>query len=169
MLNFIFIEVKWKLGYLSWCKFCTRGHTSCLHAKWIICFRIYVVWTPKGGENFNYLPPMEGVGSMVQAGLLKRGMGWHFSYLVFSFIIFTFKNCITLLQNSVIHLKKTFFSATIILWKNVLSCLKLNLYVSVRRFGVLHQGKRLFYLWVWGNCLKSFKMRCDKKEGRGKQ
>ena len=45
MLNFIFIEVTWKLGYLRWLNFVQenwlRGHTSCLHWKWLICFRIW--------------------------------------------------------------------------------------------------------------------------------
>ena len=45
MLNFIFIEVTWKLGYLRWLHFLQekwlRGHTSCLHAKWLICFGMW--------------------------------------------------------------------------------------------------------------------------------
>ena len=45
MLNFIFIEVTWKLGYLKWLNFVQenwlRGHTSCLHWKWLTCFRIW--------------------------------------------------------------------------------------------------------------------------------
>ena len=45
LLNFIFIEVTWKLSYLKWLNFVQenwlRGHTSCLHWKWLICFRIW--------------------------------------------------------------------------------------------------------------------------------
>ena len=44
MLNFIFNKVTWKLSYLRWLNFVQenwlRGHTSCLHWKWLICFRI---------------------------------------------------------------------------------------------------------------------------------
>ena len=51
MLNFIFIEVTWKLGYLRWLNFVQenwlRGHTSCLHWKWLICFRIWCQTFPK--------------------------------------------------------------------------------------------------------------------------
>ena len=36
LLNFIFIEVTWKLGYLRWLNFAQERHTSCLHAKWLI-------------------------------------------------------------------------------------------------------------------------------------
>ena len=39
MLNFIFIEFTWELGYLRRLNFTQgkwlRGHTSCLHAKWL--------------------------------------------------------------------------------------------------------------------------------------
>ena len=45
MLNFKFIRVTWNLGYLRWLNFVQenwlRGHTSCLHLKWLICFRIW--------------------------------------------------------------------------------------------------------------------------------
>ena len=45
MLNFIFIEVTWKLSYLRWLNFVQktwlRGHNSYLHWKWLICFRIW--------------------------------------------------------------------------------------------------------------------------------
>ena len=45
MLNFIFIEVTWKLSYLRWLNFVLenwlRGLTSCLNRKWLICFRIW--------------------------------------------------------------------------------------------------------------------------------
>ena len=45
MLNFIFIKVTWKSGYLRWLNFVQenwlRGHTSCLHWEWLICFRIW--------------------------------------------------------------------------------------------------------------------------------
>ena len=45
MLNFIFIEFTWKLGYLRRLDFgqekWLRGHTPCLHAKWLICFRVW--------------------------------------------------------------------------------------------------------------------------------
>ena len=45
MLNFIFNKVTWKLSYLRWLNFVQenwlRGHTSCLHWKWLICFRIW--------------------------------------------------------------------------------------------------------------------------------
>ena len=45
MLNFIFNKVTWKLGYLKWLNFVQenwlRGHTSCLHWKWSIGFRIW--------------------------------------------------------------------------------------------------------------------------------
>ena len=51
MLNFIFIEVTWKLGYLRWLNFVQenwlRGHTSCLHWKWLICFRIWCQTFPQ--------------------------------------------------------------------------------------------------------------------------
>ena len=45
MLNFIYIEVTWKLGYLRRLIFfrekSLRGHTLCLHAKGLIYFRMY--------------------------------------------------------------------------------------------------------------------------------
>ena len=45
MLNFIFVEVTWKFGYLKWLNFisekCLRRHRLCLHAKWLICFGIW--------------------------------------------------------------------------------------------------------------------------------
>ena len=51
MLNFIFIKVTWKLGYLRWLNFVQenwlRGHTSCLHWKWLICFRIWCQTFPQ--------------------------------------------------------------------------------------------------------------------------
>ena len=44
MLNFIFIKVTCKLRYLRWFNFVQenwlRTHPSCLHWKWLICFRI---------------------------------------------------------------------------------------------------------------------------------
>ena len=44
MLNFIFIKVTRKLSYLRRLNFVQenwlRGHTSCLHWKWLICFKI---------------------------------------------------------------------------------------------------------------------------------
>ena len=51
MLNFIFIEVTWKLNYLRWWNFVQenwlRGHTSCFHRKWLISFRIWCQTFPK--------------------------------------------------------------------------------------------------------------------------
>ena len=52
MLNFIFITVTWKLGYLRWLNFVQenwlRWHISCLHWKWLICFRIWCqTFSPK--------------------------------------------------------------------------------------------------------------------------
>ena len=45
MLNFLFIEVTWKLGYLRWLSFVQenwlRGRASCLNWKWLICFSIW--------------------------------------------------------------------------------------------------------------------------------
>ena len=45
MLNFIFIEVTWKLGYLRWLNIVQenwlRGHTSYLQWKWLICSSIW--------------------------------------------------------------------------------------------------------------------------------
>ena len=45
MLNFIFIEVTWKLGYLRRLNFVQekwlRVHSSCIPAKWLICFRMW--------------------------------------------------------------------------------------------------------------------------------
>ena len=45
MLNFIFIEVTEKLGYLRGLNFLRekllRGHTSWLHAKWLMCFKMW--------------------------------------------------------------------------------------------------------------------------------
>ena len=45
MLNFIFIEVTWKLSYLRWLNFVQekwlRGHTSCIHCKMINLFQEY--------------------------------------------------------------------------------------------------------------------------------
>ena len=44
MLNFIFSEVTRKLGYLRGLNFLRekwlRGHTSWLHTKWLMCFRM---------------------------------------------------------------------------------------------------------------------------------
>ena len=40
MFNFTFIEITWKLGYLRCLNFIQekwlRGHTLCLHAKWLV-------------------------------------------------------------------------------------------------------------------------------------
>ena len=51
MLNFIFITVTWKLGYLRWLNFVQenwlRWHISCLHWKWLICFRIWCQTFPQ--------------------------------------------------------------------------------------------------------------------------
>ena len=51
LLNFIFIEVTWKLSYLKWLNFVQenwlRGHTSCLHWKWSISFRIWCQTFPQ--------------------------------------------------------------------------------------------------------------------------
>ena len=51
MLNFIFIEVNWKLAYLRWLNFVQenwlRGHTSCIHWKLLICFRIWCQTFPQ--------------------------------------------------------------------------------------------------------------------------
>ena len=51
MLNFIFIEVAWTLGYLRWLNFVQenwlRGQISCLHWKWLIFFRICQTFHPK--------------------------------------------------------------------------------------------------------------------------
>ena len=45
MLNFIFSEVTRKLGYLRGLNFLRekwlRGHTSWLHTKWLMCFRMW--------------------------------------------------------------------------------------------------------------------------------
>ena len=44
ILNFIFVKVICKLSYLRWLNFVQekwlRGHTYCLHEKWLICFRM---------------------------------------------------------------------------------------------------------------------------------
>ena len=44
-LNFIFIKVTWKLGYLRRLNFVQgnwlRGNTSCLHWRWLIYFRLW--------------------------------------------------------------------------------------------------------------------------------
>ena len=51
MMIFIFIEFTWKLGFLRWLNFAQenwlRGYTSCLHWKWLICFRIWCQTFPQ--------------------------------------------------------------------------------------------------------------------------
>ena len=109
----------------------------------IIHTLFFVLKEGSAGSKF-WLPPPEkrGIWKIKEkgwkygagAGPLKRG-GWHFSFLIFSrFIIFTFRNYLTLcypLQNCVMHLKKKSFSVTIIFWKKViLRCLKMNLKIS---------------------------------------
>ena len=66
-----------------------------------------------------------------RAGLPKSGVGWYFSYLTFSkFIIFTFRNYLTLCKIA-LFICIYFFSATIILRKKVIrSSLKMNLKIS---------------------------------------
>ena len=51
LLNFIFMEITWKFGYLRWLNYgqenWLRGHTSCVHWKWWICFRIWCQTFPQ--------------------------------------------------------------------------------------------------------------------------
>ena len=51
ILNFIFIEVTWNLRYLRWLNFVQenslRRHSSYLHWKWLICFRVWWQTFPK--------------------------------------------------------------------------------------------------------------------------
>ena len=78
-----------------------------------------------------------GNGNMVLGQVFLKWGGWHFFYLIFSrFIIFTFRNYFTLCK-IVLYFEEHFFFANIILWKKViLSCLKMNLCVCVRKVGV---------------------------------
>ena len=51
MMNFVFIKVTWKLGYLRRLNFSqdkwVRKHTLCLHAKWLVSFKIWWQIFPK--------------------------------------------------------------------------------------------------------------------------
>ena len=63
--------------------------------------------------------------------------------------------------------EKVFLSATIILWKKViLSCIKINLCVCLRKVGVSVRAGRVLSAWRWRNCLKHLKRGWNRKEGR---
>ena len=90
----------------------------------------------------------KALGSMVheQVFLKDKEGSWHFCYLIFSrFIIFKLRKFFTLWKIVLYILRKNFFSATTILWKKIiLSCLKMNLCVCIRKVIVSEYARR----WV---------------------
>ena len=65
--------------------------------------------------------------------------------------------------------RRIIFSTKIILWKKIiLSCLKTNLCVCVRKFGVrIRIGGGGFSALGWGDCLEYLKRGWNRKEGSG--
>ena len=88
MLNFIFIRVTWKLGYLRWLNFVQenwlRGHTSCLHWKWLICFRIWCqTFPPKMWFlRFQFLQFSWLIGHSWSPKQIFKEKGWGRLYMV---------------------------------------------------------------------------------------